>query len=128
MKHALLMLGAVAVLAAIGGCSVPCGQCGTGLIRGSCTDCPENCAACDACGYGECATACGGGCNMYIDPACQGGPCRGRGGMAHGRGCGPCCGDPPFDPGPAGGAITYPYYTTRGPRDFLASSPRSLGP
>ena len=28
----------------------------------------------------------------------------------------------------ATGAITYPYYTVRGPRDFLASDPRSIGP
>lgn len=26
------------------------------------------------------------------------------------------------------GAVTYPYYTLRGPRDFLASDPRSIGP
>ena len=24
--------------------------------------------------------------------------------------------------------ITYPYYTTRGPRDFLAKNPPSIGP
>lgn len=29
---------------------------------------------------------------------------------------------PPF------GAVTYPYYTTRGPRDFLAPAPRPIGP
>ena len=28
----------------------------------------------------------------------------------------------------ATGAITYPYYTCRGPRDFLATNPRSIGP
>jgi hypothetical protein len=33
-----------------------------------------------------------------------------------------------FTPGPPSGAITYPYYTTRGPRDFLAENPRSIGP
>ena len=30
--------------------------------------------------------------------------------------------------GPPTGAITYPYYTTRGPRDFLARDVRPLGP
>jgi hypothetical protein len=30
--------------------------------------------------------------------------------------------------GPPTGAVTYPYYTTRGPRDFLARNPRSIGP
>jgi hypothetical protein len=32
------------------------------------------------------------------------------------------------DPGPPGASITYPYYTTRGPRDFFAKSPRGIGP
>jgi hypothetical protein len=31
-------------------------------------------------------------------------------------------------PGPATGAVTYPYYTVRGPRDFLAKAPSSIGP
>jgi hypothetical protein len=30
--------------------------------------------------------------------------------------------------GPTTGAVTYPYYTTRGPRDFLAANPRGIGP
>jgi hypothetical protein len=29
---------------------------------------------------------------------------------------------------PQTGAIAYPYYTTRGPRDFLAKNPGSIGP
>ena len=29
--------------------------------------------------------------------------------------------------GPAQGSITYPYYTTRGPRDFLNPNPPSIG-
>jgi len=35
------------------------------------------------------------------------------------------------DIGPAGpptGGVAYPYYTTRGPRDFLAKRPPSIGP
>jgi hypothetical protein len=31
-------------------------------------------------------------------------------------------------PGPLTGAVAYPYYTTRGPRDFLARDPGSIGP
>ena len=51
--------------------------------------------------------------------------------------CGPGCGlgrsqigsdGPAFTSGPATGAVTYPYYTTHGPRDFLMSNPRSIGP
>ncbi len=30
--------------------------------------------------------------------------------------------------GPPTGAVAYPYYTTRGPRDFLAKCPPSIGP
>jgi hypothetical protein len=33
-----------------------------------------------------------------------------------------------FAAGPPTGATTYPYYTNRGPRDFLAKNPRSIGP
>ena len=31
-------------------------------------------------------------------------------------------------PGPTSGAVAYPYYTTRGPRDFLLNNPPSIGP
>ena len=30
--------------------------------------------------------------------------------------------------GPSTGAYAYPYYTTRGPRDFLMDNPGSIGP
>lgn len=30
--------------------------------------------------------------------------------------------------GPATGAVAYPYYTTRGPRDFFMDAPDSIGP
>jgi hypothetical protein len=49
--------------------------------------------------------------------------------LCQGRGCKECCEQQVAAPaGPAIGAITYPYYTTRGPRDFLAKNPRSIGP
>lgn len=32
-----------------------------------------------------------------------------------------------FAAGPPTGATTYPYYTNRGPRDFLARNPRDIG-
>ncbi len=31
------------------------------------------------------------------------------------------------DSGPPTGAVAYPYYTTRGPRDFLSANPPSIG-
>ncbi len=33
-----------------------------------------------------------------------------------------------FDDGPPTGQVAYPYYTNRGPRDFLARNPQSVGP
>jgi hypothetical protein len=33
-----------------------------------------------------------------------------------------------FAAGPPTGGVAYPYYTTRGPRDFLARTPRDIGP
>jgi hypothetical protein len=49
------------------------------------------------------------------------------------------CGDPvrggrcrdcpeAFTPGPPVGQVTYPYYTLRGPRDFLQRVPTPIGP
>lgn len=32
-----------------------------------------------------------------------------------------------INPGPATGAVAYPYYTHRGPRDFLLDNPPSIG-
>jgi len=146
MKRACLMLVVVAVLAGLSGCCTPAGQCGTGLINGSCAMCPENCGSC---GTG-CGTTCGTACDTLDGVACaniSGGPCRGRGGQAYatsigvdpgfnpcpptlglGSGHGLCSRRNCFTPGPPSGSITYPYYTTRGPRDFLAANPRTIGP
>lgn len=33
----------------------------------------------------------------------------------------------PFNPGPPTGTVAYPYYTHRGPRDFLLDNPPSIG-
>lgn len=49
-------------------------------------------------------------------------------GLGHHRGC-PPGGDEDMGYGaPASAQITYPYYTNRGPRDFLAEEPRGIGP
>ena len=32
-----------------------------------------------------------------------------------------------FQSGPTSAQVAYPYYTVRGPRDFLAKNPRSVG-
>jgi len=87
------------------------------------------------------------------DGACQGGPCQADGcqdcerGACHKRHVGRYGGLarhhlPPEEEaalegsdygatapaGPPTGAVAYPYYTTRGPRDFLAKCPPSIGP
>lgn len=33
----------------------------------------------------------------------------------------------PFTPGPPTGQVAYPYYTVRGPRDFLLNDPPTIG-
>lgn len=104
MKRALYSLLAVALLA---GCATtnpmngPCEPRGVGLIRGSAARAPETAAACDACDP---------------DNPMDCGRCGRRGPSA-----GPYA-DPPT------GAVTYPYYTLRGPRDFLDRNPPSVGP
>lgn len=68
--------------------------------------------------------ACGGaGCG-----ACLGSGCVGA--LASGF-CPHAAGYPEsynFNPGPPTGQTAYPYYTTRGPRDFLQNNPPSIGP
>ena len=68
------------------------------------------------CSNGNCPQASANGSVCENDPSR---PCRGG---RLGRG------DDNFNPGPATGAVAYPYYNTRGPRDFLARNPDSIGP
>jgi hypothetical protein len=98
-------------------------------------DCCENGCGCDETGCGCAVGGCNGGC---CDPAGCGGACRRViDGIASG-GCGPGCGlcphaggypeYPSFNQGPPVGQVAYPYYTTRGPRDFLRDHPPTIGP
>ncbi len=92
----------------------------------------------------HCGSPCGGGCGYgghgCYDECYEGGPCYGGGCSSHGGGvgcsscggggcslCGPG-GEGYVEPGPPSAHVTYPYYTTRGPRDYLASNPRGIGP
>jgi hypothetical protein len=100
---------------------------------GVCEDCPtcgcpaDSCTCGDVCGA-HC-DACGGKCRCFVE------------GVASGfcGGCGPCGGlccphaggypeYPAFNPGPTHGQVAYPYYTVRGPRDFLRNNPPPIGP
>ena len=112
------------------GCGSACGDaCGPpGLFdrmgwtgRGcasECYGCPPGCGP-----FGSGCHGCEGGCHngclqnglaMLLD--CNGG-------------CNQC-GDQNynFTPGPPTGQVAYPYYTVRGPRDFLSPNPPTIGP
>jgi hypothetical protein len=120
------------------------GGCDSGCDSGYCA------SGCDGGCCGGCATGCNGG---YCDSGCSGdarcgaGSGNGRNGRnggcsnCGGRGCGLCqrlsglnphAGGYPeaqnFNPSPATGQVAYPYYTVRGPRDFLRNNPPSIGP
>jgi hypothetical protein len=99
MKHALFALFAVLILAGFAGCL-------------------HNQVASDG---DPCVQACGrtARCWPPCDPGCGGRHCRDRGGR----------GGPAMQPQqPPMAAITYPYYTLRGPRDFLQRESPPIGP
>ncbi len=75
------------------------------------------CADAAICGDGSCGT--GGRCRAALATM------RHKLGQHGGRGCrGLNCG---MAVGPNTGAAVYPYYTVRGPRDFLVDNPPSIG-
>lgn len=140
MKRAIFALSAVALVAATSGCC-----CFEKLFCCGCGGC---------CGYGHegpCNSCAGGGCtdcgmagDTVIDSggyAGGGGPmgpgyaAAGRPGKYHPAGGHPLMhqrrnagGQYQFAAGPPTGGVTYPYYTNRGPRDYLAKNPRGIGP
>ena len=109
MKRAFLTLMVGMALAALAGCSSN----HENLLlphHGTCRSAPETAAACGP-----------GGC-----PHC-GDPSSGRDGPIA-RACAERDAYRGGAPGPLTGAVAYPYYTLRGPRDFLARDPASIGP
>lgn len=93
---------------------------------------------CSGPGCGDCGPAdCGCASNGPVDDGYGApGPMHAAG-WRRSRGGGPGYGGPSYGGpapgygaygGPAGGQVAYPYYTTRGPRDFLSPNPRSIGP
>ena len=121
MRHAVFALLATAVLTTASGCSAlhgifihgsACDTCG----EAPCESCGET-ASCESCGESSCA-----GCGTVeaadgVAPASY---------LGH-LGCRSCGKALPPPAGPPAGSVTYPYYTTRGPRDFLSSNPPSIG-
>lgn len=131
MKRVLLSLSTVVLLVGLVGCAAD-----RGCRMASCPGdgCP---AACEKpCSCGECGEGCN---NVCDDPnACEeelGTPLldRLRCWWNRERLCDKprkqkVCAEPSYPPGPPTGQVTYPYYTVRGPRDFLAKNPGSIGP
>jgi hypothetical protein len=90
--------------------------------------CCANCGNHRLCGrWGACRQGCGPfahhGCGLFANRGCGifGHPgCGARNGNGYDEGA--------MNGGPMTAQVTYPYYTTRGPRDFLAENPRGIGP
>lgn len=130
MKRATLALLAMVLLAGSSGCCC--------FDRLFCWGCRGQCA------YGNegpcCGSSCGGSgycadCGGYSGAAA--GQVPGPGAVAkrnpaqghpHVRQRRDSGGEYEFAAGPPTGGVAYPYYTNRGPRDFLARNPRSIGP
>ena len=144
MKRAILALSALVLVASSTGCCcldrLFCWGCHGGCPNGGC--CGDGYygnegpgGGCSDCGnYGGGSGGMGGP-SGYSGPAERGGyppravvrrrPAAGHP-MAHQRR--DAGGEYEFAAGPPTGGTTYPYYTTRGPRDFLARNPRDIGP
>lgn len=131
----------------VGGCEGParCGQ-GAAILDGRCqtgpgvfdklgwthrgVDCGEMMMLGNGCGNGACGCGPGGACG-------GGGPCGPGQNCMTGcvnklLDCNGMCGGGDrnynFNPGPPVGQVGYPYYSVRGPRDFLMANPPTIGP
>lgn len=104
MKRVCLALFAGALLAVLGGCCCERSCCASHPIRDFL-----------GIGQGTCRNA------PETGAACHPPCCR----VCRGEGCQFCRGG---GGGPEMGAVAYPYYNLRGPRDFLARNPASIGP
>jgi hypothetical protein len=150
MKRALFAVAALTLVATSTGCCCfermfcwgcgsgcayghegPCqGGCGQGCGGGGCSDCGMAGGSVTEEGY---ADAEGGYINEQTGPGSY--VQRPAGGKHHPAGGHPMVhqrrnagGQYEFAAGPPTAGVTYPYYTNRGPRDFLAKNPRSIGP
>ncbi len=83
-------------------------------------------AGCRACGFGMRAVGLGQGMTAHAAAAIANRPHMQNFLQNTATACaGGHCG---MSPGPEQGSVMYPYYTLRGPRDFLMSNPPSIGP
>lgn len=120
---------AVELAAFADSCCEECPGCGCAVEGGCCTNgCTDPCGSGGLCRRVIDGVA-GGGCGPgACGPGGWGGPC----GMCGAHGLCPHKGGypeyPAFNPGPPVGQVAYPYYTVRGPRDFLRDKPPTIGP
>lgn len=128
-----------------GGCTQPGCTAAPGCADGACANgaCANGACANGACANGACADG------QVAHAGHFAGQCAGCGaGLLHGcnncRHCGLACGhgllghhkqytdigaqNQGMPSGPPTGTVAYPYYTTRGPRDFYTANPPSIGP
>jgi hypothetical protein len=109
MKRAMFSVLTLIVLAGLTGCATQHGRhpllsrCGGGAACAQATEGGEG--------------ACDNGCPSERQRCCK---------LCLGHGCRACSDQPAA--GPATGAVTYPYYTIRGPRDYFLKNPQSIGP
>jgi len=129
MKRILLAaVAAVGLVGTTGCCHCNPFACFDGLLGCGCTGgCDGGCGVgCDDCGGG--AIGANGPMSDSAYASNGGAPCNGcgngNGGFLSGLHKNA---QPAFQGGPPTGQITYPYYTTRGPRDYLARNPQSIG-
>ena len=130
MKRALLMFSALALIVTAMGCQSACGpncrRASKGLLDYDSAKCDGDCGRAKGGGLGRGGR--GGGCEdgSCEDGSCSDGSC-GRCGLCA-RMRGRHAGAEEMGPvGPPTPQYTYPYYTTRGPRDFLLNNPPPIG-
>ena len=148
MKRAIFAMAALTLVATSSGCCcferMFCGGCGgCGSAYGHEGPCQAGCGqGCGGGGCSDCGMAGGTvtgpgyadapmyeqeqlGPGSYAQRPAKGHPAGGHPLVHQRRNAG---GQYEFAAGPPTAGVTYPYYTNRGPRDFLARNPRSIGP
>ncbi len=112
-----------------------CATCGNGILGRlgglAGVQCKGNCGgACGGCGVAGCGGRCGvPGCGVGTLGWQQGGidySSHLQPGLL-GHNAGAQLNSRPFNAGPPSAQVAYPYYTVRGPRDFLMTNPPSIG-
>ncbi len=129
------ILGKLKAHCGCGGCS---GGCGKGILGRMCGMCLSggSSTGCCGCGNSGCQGGCGSGaCGGRL--GCPAGPLGWQqGGLDYsshlqpgliGHDAPAALNNRPFTPGPPSAQVAYPYYTHKGPRDFLLDNPPTIG-